>query len=420
MANEVHLSLIKQGPHTWNEWRLVNQTDKPDLSKAVLTAAELRGADLRAVDLRGANLRGADLREAKLQETNLWWADLSWAQLDGANLSGAYLERANLNGANLSLADLSNAKMREANLWEAKLGRAKLQRTNLVWAYLGEADLKGADLSRAFLGNADLSIACLDEANLREANLKEANLTRAHLEGANFERAKVGYTIFGGVDLSSCTGLDSVNHAGPSTLGVDSIIRSNGRIPEAFLRGVGLPDGFIAYIPSLLGEGKKFFSCFISYSSLDKPFAVRLYEALQSNGVRCWLDEKRLLPGDKISREVGRGIRDWDKFLLCASKNSLTSPWVEEEIETTLEGERTLRSERGKEVLKLIPLNLDGYMFSKEWELGSHAAEVRSRVAADFQGWETDSFNFDDQVRRVIKALRADEGACEAPPPPLL
>jgi hypothetical protein len=38
----------------------------------------------------------------------------------------------------------------------------------------------------------------------------------------------------------------------------------------------------------------------------------------------------------------------WDKFLLCASKNSLTSWWVEDEIKTTFEKERTLRKERGK------------------------------------------------------------------------
>jgi hypothetical protein len=34
------------------------------------------------------------------------------------------------------------------------------------------------------------------------------------------------------------------------------------------------------------------------------------------------LDEKQLLPGDDISRELEGGIHLWDKFLLCASKNS--------------------------------------------------------------------------------------------------
>jgi len=106
----------------------------------------------------------------------------------------------------------------------------------------------------------------------------------------------------------------------------------------------------------------------------------------------------------------------WDKFLLFASKNSLTSWWVEDEIKTTLQKERALRKESGKPVLKLIPVNLDGYMSTDEWDLGVLAQEIRSRVAADFQGWETDSVQFEEQVGRVIRALRADEGAREPPP----
>ena len=150
---------------------------------------------------------------------------------------------------------------------------------------------------------------------------------------------------------------------------------------------------------------------------MDKPFAVRLHDALQGKGIRCWLDEKQLLPGHDISRELERGVYLWDKFLLCASKNSLTSAWVEEEIATTLEKERKLRKERGKKVFTLIPLNLDDYMFGEQWDLGTHAREIRSRVAANFQGWETNKQNFDIQVDRVIKALRADEGGREKPPP---
>jgi hypothetical protein len=161
-----------------------------------------------------------------------------------------------------------------------------------------------------------------------------------------------------------------------------------------------------------------FFSCFISYSSLDKPFAVRLHDALQAKGIRCWLDEKQLLPGHDISRELERGIYLWDKFLLCASNNSLTSCWVEDEIKTTFEKERALRKERGKPVLKLIPLNLDGYMFTPQWDLGVLANEIRGRVAADFKDCQNDDAKFNDQVNRVIKALRADEGALEPPPPP--
>jgi hypothetical protein len=129
------------------------------------------------------------------------------------------------------------------------------------------------------------------------------------------------------------------------------------------------------------------------------------------------LDEKQLLPGHDISRELERGIYSWDKVLLCASKNSLTSSWVEDEIKTALEKERSLRKERGKPILKFIPLNLDGYMFTPQWDFGVLANEIRGRVAADFRDWQADDAKFNDQVNRVIKALRADEGA-RGPPPP--
>jgi hypothetical protein len=273
-----------------------------------------------------------------------------------------------------------------ALLNKAELTRAHLTRAILTEADLHEVNLREADLSEANLsGIEDLSGAVLTGANLkgvdlREANLVGANLSHVLLGDAKFERAIVGSTVFGGVDLSSCSGLDSVEHVGPSSVGVDTIILSKGRIPEIFLRGVGLPDDWISYISSLVGDGIQFFSCFISYSSADKPFAVRLYDALQAKGIRCWLDEKQLLPGDDISRQLERGIYLWDKFLLCASKNSLTSWWVEDEIKTTLEKERALRKERGKP-------------------------------------WEKPDSNFDRQVDRVIKALRADEGAREEPPP---
>jgi hypothetical protein len=55
-------------------------------------------------------------------------------------------------------------------------------------------------------------------------------------------------------------------------------------------------------------------------------------------------------------------------------------------------------------------------MFTDEWDLGVLANEIKSRVAANFQGWEANKQSFDIQVDRVIKALRADEGAREKPP----
>jgi hypothetical protein len=90
------------------------------------------------------------------------------------------------------------------------------------------------------------------------------------------------------MDLRTATGLDTVRHSGPSTIGLDTFFRSAGDIPEGFLRGAGVPETLISYTKSIVEKAIQFFSCFISYSSKDQPFADRLYGDLQANGVRCW------------------------------------------------------------------------------------------------------------------------------------
>jgi hypothetical protein len=71
---------------------------------------------------------------------------------------------------------------------------------------------------------------------------------------------------------------------------------------------------------------------------------------------------------------------------------------LEREIKTTFAKEEALRKERGKAVLKLIPLNIDGYMFTAQWDLGVLGHGIKGRVAVDFRGWETDQAKFNGQV----------------------
>ena len=349
--------------------------------------------------------------------------------------------------ANLEYLQILNDGVNVWNEWRVKhqIRRPDFSGVNLAGANLNGIDfnganLKGANLNKAILYSAALVLADLTAADLRNANLSGAdlngaNLTGAKLSGARFDGALIGQTDFIDVNLREARWLDLTHHYRPSEISLSTLKRSEGQISEVFLRHCGLTDWEIeatrfyrndlssAEITELaykiVGTRSdpqiQFYSCFISYSHADAAFACRLHDRLQANGVRCWLDEHQLLPGHDIYDEVDRGIRLWDKVLLCCSKNSLTSWWVDNEINSAFDKEQWLMRERAEKTLVLIPLNLVGYLFSNDWRSGK-ARQVRARLAADFLGWEQDNEQFDEQVGRILKALRTDRGR-EIPPP---
>jgi uncharacterized protein YjbI with pentapeptide repeats len=313
------------------------------------------------------------------------------------------LIRPDLSKADLSGIDLNNADLHGVDLHGADLTAADLTAVNLSEANLSEAELTSADLTWASLIGTNLTKAELYWTNFTDADLNGADLRAAHIQRANF----------GGSNLAGAKGLEGCEHEGPSILDYSALAIS-GMLPVPFLRGCGLPDNLIEYLPSLLNQPLQFYSCFISYSHADKAFAKRLYDSLQGRGIRCWLDEKQLLPGDDIHDQIDRGIKLWDKVLLCCSKHSLTSLWVDGEIERAFQKEQLLRKERSQKVLALIPLNLDGYLLDG-WQDGK-ASQVRARLAPDFRGWDTDHARWEELIEQLVRALRADEHAREKPP----
>jgi len=261
------------------------------------------------------------------------------------------------------------------------------------------ADFSGCDLSKTSLRNRNLSGAIFFDSILREADLSNTIFHGAKLKDADMTGAVMLDTVFRRVDLSEVKGLDKVVHYGPSTIGIDTIYKSKGHIPETFLRGAGVPDIFIIYMSSLTGKVVEFYSCFISYSSKDQGFAERLYADLQSNGVRCWFAPEDLKIGDKFRDRIDESIRLHDKLLLVLSKNSVLSQWVGDEVEAALERERS------ENRTVLFPIQIDNAVTQSN--SGWAATIRRTRHIGNFTKWKTHD-RYKKGFDRLLRDLKAE------------
>jgi len=354
MSNALHLEHLSKGVEFWNEYarqqRMLHAAHPTRHCGAKVGVvgfrADLKDADLGGRDLyqgkagagwTGIELIGADLRGAILHRTNLAWANLTGATLADADLTGATLMNTRLEGANLS----------------------------------------GANLSDATLGGA----------NLLGTNLTEAKLTNAYLYSTNFSDT----------NLSGAQGLETCRYAGPCTVDYRTLFEYD-PLPDYFLRGCGLPDNLIEYIPSLRGRAIHFNSCFISYSTKDETFVKRLYGDLQDKGVRCWFAPHDLPVGAKSWDAIDKEIRLTNKVLLILSQGAIDSDWVEDEVSKAFAEER----DRGTTVL--LPIRIDDAVMTttEPW-----ARKLRDqRNIGDFLRWN-DPSEYQKRLENLVRALKA-------------
>src|ERR1700722_20243635 len=350
MSNNEHLALLKSDVWAWNIWRVNSRSEQPDLSRANLTLAPLRRADLT----------GANLTEVDLSMADFTRADLRRADLRGANLTGALLRMADLTTADLRRANLTGTLLTEVDLTGANLSGTDLSRTRLFWAHLNKTNLYQTDLRGTQMS------AC----------------------------------GFADIDLSQAIGLDEVKHLGPSTLGIDTIYRSNGKITEAFLRGAGVPDNFITFARSLVGKAIESYSCFISYSSKDQNFAARLHAHLRAKNLRVWFAPEDLKIGERIEDRIEESIRLYDKVLIVLSEASVQSRWVERGVNAA-----RAREDREKRMV-LFPIRIDDAVMNtpQPW-----AADIRrSRHIGDFSHWK-DHDSYQAALNRLLRDLAPDQ-----------
>ncbi len=356
MANEEQLAILKQGVDVWNQWRKEN----PDVE----------------IDLGYANLGSSKfLQEALSTGKHFSLADVA------VDLSGINLSQANLNFVDLYAVNLSSANLHNANL-------------------------TGAQLTGSNLCQADFSAA----------NLLQVDFSWAKLIETDFFTASMGTTFFSNNDLSKAISLDAVMHVTRSTIGTDTLQKSEGKIPVEFLRGCGLSDLDIEYAkladPDMSNEEiseitQNIFDLkatrpiqisplFISYSHANSAFVDKLETKLNENGIRFWRDIHDAKAG-RLETQIDRAIRHNPTVLLILSEHSTSSDWVEHEARLA----RKLEKELDRDVL--CPIALDD-----SWETCNWPERIKEQIMEynilDFSNWEDDA-ELDKMFKKLIDGL---------------
>ncbi|MBI1763534.1 MAG: toll/interleukin-1 receptor domain-containing protein [Acidobacteria bacterium] len=73
---------------------------------------------------------------------------------------------------------------------------------------------------------------------------------------------------------------------------------------------------------------------FISYSSLDRPWAAKLNQSLQAKGIKTFFDDRDLEAGKPWDRQLAMALREARHLVVLWSENAKGSDWVSLEIAT--------------------------------------------------------------------------------------
>jgi hypothetical protein len=255
-------------------------------------------------------------------------------------------------------------------------------------------DLANANLSGQNLSGFDLSHVNLFNANLQGADLSSSNFTEANLVQANLNSATLRNTVFSNSNLRDAIVEDCI-HKGQSF--VDMFTLRNSTLPISFLRGCGVPDTIIDYLPSLMSGPVQFYSCFLAYSVADSSFVDRLHADLQDKGVRCWFAPHDLPLGAKTWEAIDEAIRRREKLLVVLSEASIASEWVEDEVN------HAYAEERSRKEIVLFPIRIDDAVMSasEPWTM-----KLRDqRNIGDFRGWR-DPATYRQSLERLLRDLK--------------
>lgn len=96
---------------------------------------------------------------------------------------------------------------------------------------------------------------------------------------------------------------------------------------------------------------------FISYSSKEARQANEIVDALEKQGIECWIAPRNIRVGSNYTKDIPSAIRECPCFLLVLSRNSQDSKWVNKELTRAINQDK-----------RIMPLLIEDFSVSEGFE----------------------------------------------------
>jgi hypothetical protein len=238
-------------------------------------------------------------------------------------------------------------------------------------------------------------------ADLTGADLQGATIINTKLNSTSLSQAVFGVTVIANCDLTLAIGLDSVRHAGPSMVSLDTLSRSRGQVPARFLEGAGVPPLLVAAQDAFRDSGTNYTRVLLLGSENDGEFAAKIRASLAEAQVPSWI----ISADDEASLQSGAVNLDhavyYDRLVLLCTAQSLENPLTSRYFATLVNGQARSNGSSARE--PLIAVAADDIFYQREDRL---CTGLREEAVVDFRGWE-DEARYKEALSNLIQEFTA-------------
>jgi len=258
-----------------------------------------------------------------------------------------------------------------------------------------------------------------DKLLFKDCLIKESNFDRINLEQSNFENCNLSINQFSACTFSNSTftGINDSPGNEYNLIDIRTILNSPTIDTDILNNVFGINSSDIKEYLIDLTSKIEFQSIFISYSFEDSEFAKHINSELKRRGIFTFLWEKDAPGGKQLNDIMSSGIKEKDRILFIASKNSLKSKACQYELS---EG-RKKQEKTWEDVL--FPIHIDNFLFEikKEnirpvnlqddyWDNIDELRRLNSLSFCEFKDSEKrDNSDFEKQILKLLKGLRKEK-----------